>query len=110
MPQVHGSAPFTFTVEADSGEALPEGLTVDPSTGELNWTPTASQVGTHALRLRVTNAAGEASQAFEVVVECSSQRELPLGCGCASSGGLLWGLLLLGAALSKALSYGRGFK
>ena len=38
----------------------PAGMTVDPATGVLNWTPTAGQVGSHSVTLRAIDARGAA--------------------------------------------------
>ena len=39
-------------------DAAPSGMTVDPSTGLVSWYPTADQVGTHAIQLRVSDGRG----------------------------------------------------
>ena len=39
-------------------DAAPIGMTVDPSTGLVSWYPTADQVGTHAVQLRVSDGRG----------------------------------------------------
>jgi large repetitive protein len=47
----------------------PTGMTVDPSTGVVTWTPTAGQVGTQAVDLRATDVAGNMlDQTFNVAV------------------------------------------
>lgn len=50
-------------------DKAPAGMTIDPSSGVLTWTPTAAEVGTQQVALRVTNAdGGVATQQFSVVV------------------------------------------
>ncbi|HEV2973204.1 MAG TPA: peptidylprolyl isomerase, partial [Pirellulales bacterium] len=47
----------------------PAGMTVDPSTGVVTWTPTAGQVGAQAVDLRATDVAGNMlDQTFSVAV------------------------------------------
>jgi RHS repeat-associated protein len=47
----------------------PDGMTVDPSTGVIDWTPTASQVGSQDAIVRVQDARGDVVlQAFQVNV------------------------------------------
>jgi RHS repeat-associated protein len=70
---------FAYQVTATDadGDALsyylsqaPEGLAIDRTTGEIRWTPTASQVGTQTVDVRVLDGrGGEANQSFEVTVD-----------------------------------------
>ena len=46
----------------------PTGLTVNPSTGVVSWTPTAVDVGTRSIVLRATNYAGSKDLALSVLV------------------------------------------
>src|SRR4029079_3828933 len=47
----------------------PAGLTVDPSTGLVGWTPAAAQLGTQAVTLSVADGhGGSADQVYQVVV------------------------------------------
>ena len=47
----------------------PQGMTIDTTTGFVEWTPTASDVGAQAVRVRVADAhGGSADQAFSVDV------------------------------------------
>ena len=44
-------------------------MTVDPSSGLVQWTPTAADVGTHSIQLRVTDGrGGTATQAYSLQV------------------------------------------
>src|SRR5579863_7346624 len=59
-----GTGPFTWTV---SGGALPSGLTLNPSTGVLSGTPTAT--GLYTFTVKVTDANGlTATQALSMTV------------------------------------------
>jgi RHS repeat-associated protein len=56
--------PLTFSVVSG-----PTGLTVDPSTGLVDWTPTAAQLGTQAVTLRVADGhGGSADQVYQILV------------------------------------------
>ncbi|MBS3790757.1 MAG: right-handed parallel beta-helix repeat-containing protein, partial [Candidatus Thermoplasmatota archaeon] len=48
----------------------PDGMTIDPETGQITWKPTASQVGNHTVivRVRNQNTSRYAVQEFEVEV------------------------------------------
>ncbi|MCL4858164.1 MAG: fibronectin type III domain-containing protein [Caldilineaceae bacterium] len=61
-----GSAPLAFALVKG-----PDGMSVDPTTGLLSWTP--SDVGSFAVTVRVSNAVGSAEQAFSVVVNDAPQ-------------------------------------
>src|SRR5690606_21912762 len=54
-----------FATDPDLGDTLtfslpsgPGGLTVDPVSGELDWTPGGSDLGSHPVTARVTDAGG----------------------------------------------------
>src|SRR5262249_17769631 len=47
--------PAAITYSVVSG---PADLTINPTTGRVNWTPTPGQVGTHTVTFRATNATG----------------------------------------------------
>jgi MYXO-CTERM domain-containing protein len=72
---------------------LPEGLTVDPQTGQLRWTPTAGQAGDWTVQLSATGA----DQKVTLSVSCT-RRQLAAGCGCDSTEAAvaLLALVLLG--------------
>jgi hypothetical protein len=79
-PHVSGEGPWTFELRAALGLELPSGLSIDPSTGALDWTPTAPEGGNHVFELRAVSAEGVARQLVAVRVECPTR--LAVGCGC----------------------------
>jgi YD repeat-containing protein len=71
--------PYSYDANAtdpDAGDALtfslpvsPAGMTIDPATGLITWTPDAGQVGSHPVAVRVTDAGGLFdTRVFSVVV------------------------------------------
>ncbi len=46
----------------------PDGMSVDPYSGAINWTPMANQIGTNAATIRATNYAGYADWNFNLTV------------------------------------------
>jgi PKD repeat protein len=47
----------------------PEGMTINPNTGEIQWTPQSDQTGTHPVRIRVSDGRGGVAEAdFTVTV------------------------------------------
>jgi Putative Ig domain len=46
----------------------PVGLMFHPIDGQMSWTPTTNQVGTHSVLLRATSSAGVAEQTFTLTV------------------------------------------
>jgi hypothetical protein len=103
LPEVEGDGPFTFSVAPVQGSALPAGLTIDPTTGELNWTPTREQAGAHSVVLTVEGASGSATQTFSIVVDCADTRPVQVSCGCSGLGHSGPGL----AALALLLAWRR---
>ncbi len=113
-PVIEGSAnaealcgqPWAFSPTARSmGQVswsgdMPEGMTLDPATGALSWTPAPAQQGRHAVKVQAQNRAGSDEERFEVEVLCP-ELVYETGWGCAlggrEAGTGLW-LLLLGAA------------
>jgi hypothetical protein len=51
--------------------AGPDGLGIDPVTGEISWTPTAQQVGAHTVLFEASNRAGKSQRSFEIEVDAS---------------------------------------
>lgn len=50
----------------------PDGMTIDPQEGVIQWTPTAEHVGVHPLIVEVMDAGGlQASQSFDLTVEAA---------------------------------------
>jgi hypothetical protein len=78
----------------------PPGLTIDPASGELIWTPGRAQVGLHDFTVRLENDSGLAEQPLEIAVTCSSAA-FGTRCGCAgASNGPAW---LLAVMLLRAV-------
>ncbi|MCA9192049.1 MAG: putative Ig domain-containing protein [Planctomycetales bacterium] len=83
-PTVLASADMVYRYAAvaidPEGDALtfalltpPAGMTIDPTTGVLLWTPTVSQVGNHAIRLTATDTVGNiAGQSFTLSVQSAN--------------------------------------
>ena len=78
---------FSYTASASDGDedeltyslvSGPSGLTVDPETGSVSWTPTASQLGTQEFTIKVTDVnGGEASVTLEVEVVQAKENTPP---------------------------------
>jgi hypothetical protein len=51
--------------------AAPDGMTINPATGLIAWTPTADQVGSFPVTVQASNFAGQASQSFTLTVRQS---------------------------------------
>ncbi|QOY86232.1 putative Ig domain-containing protein [Paludibaculum fermentans] len=72
--------------DPDAGEVLtwlltapPQGMTINSSTGRLDWTPGAGQGGAYRIQLRVRDSKGrEALQAFNLFVETQVINNAPL--------------------------------
>jgi M6 family metalloprotease-like protein len=57
----------------------PEGMTIDPETGVLTWTP--EEPGTYPVGIRVENCSGMSELKFTITV--LSSEAPPKGCGCS---------------------------
>lgn len=89
VTSVFVGAPYTYNVandeEGQTGFAYglitaPTGMTINASTGEISWTPTAQQTGQHAVLVRATDLAGNfIDQSFNVTVENSAPTLNPIG-------------------------------
>lgn len=101
LPDVAGTGPFTFSVSAIEGSELPAGLTIDPSTGQLSWTPTREQKGTYPLILRVDSALGSDQQSFAVVVDCTDPMKAQVNCSSTGGGAWLLGVLVVWRARGR---------
>jgi hypothetical protein len=88
-PQVTGTAPFQFSVGVAAGEATPSGLSVLPTTGAVQWTPTSQDEGAHHLELTALGAGGSTTQTFEVVVTCPNATQSKVGCACGTVDSML---------------------
>ncbi len=84
-PAVTGAGPFAFSVEQG-----PEGLTVDPATGALQWIPTRAEKGSHTVQLRATGPGGTAVETLSIDVECPEPHDLRVACGCSGGGEGVW--------------------
>ena len=67
--------PYSYNVDATGVPAptyslitSPAGMTIDPSTGLIQWTPNASQLGSNPVTVAATNSVGTGSQSFNVTV------------------------------------------
>ena len=72
--------PYSYDVEAtdpDAGDTLtfnlvtsPAGMTIDPASGLISWTPSNAQVGDNAVEVQVTDSGGLSdTQSFTVTVD-----------------------------------------
>ena len=60
-------------------DAAPAGMTIDPVTGDISWTPAAGQLGPQAVIVRVSDGAGGfATQAFAVEVVAGRPNRPPV--------------------------------
>jgi len=67
--EVSATDPDTGDVLTYSLAEKPEGMVVDPGSGRIQWTPTESQMGTHAVVVEVLdNGTAPARQAFDLTV------------------------------------------
>ena len=57
--------------------AAPAGMTLTQQSGQLRWTPTATQAGSHIVRLSLSDGKAIAEQSFTVVVEALPQTGKP---------------------------------
>ena len=74
----------TGTVDQWTLEA-PAGAFIDAANGSISWTPITAQAGTQRLSVTAQNAAGAATQTFDVEVSCE-RRKLNIGFGCSAGG------------------------
>lgn len=85
-PEVAGEGPFTFSARTADGSPLPEGFSIDASTGEVSWRTTRDQVGSVTLELRVESPTGADTQVVQLDVECA-RRSVTVSCASIPS---LW--------------------
>src|SRR5690606_21524780 len=70
-PAARGDRPLAWSLGKRVGnqlEGAPDGMRVDPATGEVVWTPTAGQIGTVSVVLAASNAAGTDLQEWEIEI------------------------------------------
>lgn len=53
----------------------PEGMTIEPATGELRWTPSSAQIGSHSVSVQASNPAGSKLHTFLVEVTSATATE-----------------------------------
>ncbi|OGS51173.1 MAG: hypothetical protein A3K65_05595 [Euryarchaeota archaeon RBG_16_68_12] len=115
--EVREGAPFLYQVAvsdpypADDAHAFslvlaPAGMTIDPHTGLVEWHPAASDVGTHSVTVRVTDAYdGTAEQTFElrvVAAPAPPSTAALIAAGLAAAVGTLG----IGTLVSENVKYG----
>jgi plastocyanin len=76
--QIKAEVPFSYTVQAIDPDVdtllfklldAPMGMTIDPLSGSIDWTPMANQIGIHPVAIRVTDPhCGEDTQRFNLQV------------------------------------------
>jgi RHS repeat-associated protein len=86
--QISVGATYVYLAQASnpSGNPLaytlsmaPQGMLLNPQTGALSWTPTASQTGIQSVILRVTDGIGNyLTQSFSIMVTASSPNRQPV--------------------------------
>ena len=65
-----GYPALTYSLSAPSGSSVPAGMTINPVSGVITWTPTIGQVGPNPVLLVVTDGEGaSATQPFTVNVD-----------------------------------------
>ena len=53
----------------------PVGMTIDPATGNITWTPGKDQVGTHQVRVRLSDGLVQVNTSFEITVKKAGPSE-----------------------------------
>ncbi|MBN1447543.1 MAG: putative Ig domain-containing protein, partial [Bacteroidetes bacterium] len=71
-PSTNAHPDPTFTLNAG-----PTGLTIDSNTGEIRWTPTVQQIGTHVVLFEAANRAGRGQQSFDIEVDATASVGAP---------------------------------
>jgi hypothetical protein len=72
---VHATDPDAGDVLTFSLPAAPQGMTIDPTTGVVTWTPAADQGGVQSATVRVTDAGGLfATQTYAIQVSSPANR------------------------------------
>jgi uncharacterized protein (TIGR03382 family) len=91
-----------FVIDQFKRRSVPPGLSLDATTGQLRWTPTRHEVGTHPLRLTARTATEVLATDLALEVTCPAPPPLGVACGCGTGAPPLpWAL---GAASLLALS------
>jgi len=72
--QVSATDPNAGTVLTFSLDSAPPGMTIDPASGLILWTPNLSQAGTYSMTVRVTDTLGlSATQTFDLIARPINQ-------------------------------------
>jgi RHS repeat-associated protein len=79
--------PYTYTIEAIDTDSdtltytlplAPEGMTIEPETGLIEWTPTESDLGDHNVSVAVTDTSGASdTQGFTITVKKQEEDTTP---------------------------------
>ncbi len=87
LTQATAGRPYSYTLTADDSDGhstryfattVPEGMTIDRTTGQVTWTPTDLQIGNHSVALQVLDGfGGQAVQEFVIEVTADSTNEPP---------------------------------
>ena len=80
--------PYAYQVAAQDADGdplsyqlttLPAGMVIDPISGLLSWTPTSTQLGSHAVTIAVSDGrGGQATQSFQVTVLATAPNHPPV--------------------------------
>lgn len=77
--------PRGYSVGGTADSEVPEGLAVDPTTGEVTWTPRADQAGNYLLVLEVSGPGGGFAQSWKLTVQCPENQAFRVSCGCGAT-------------------------
>lgn len=106
-----GEGPFEYTLEAEEGSVVPEGLAVDASTGAVTWYPPldANLEKMPHVFLRVHSPSGQDLRALTFETSECAARELEVRCGGCDAGNSLplWVLTLAGLGMMRRRSGAR---
>jgi hypothetical protein len=106
---------YNYDVDAtdpDTGDTLtfsldtaPAGMTIDDSTGEIQWTPTSGQIGSNPVTVRVTDNGVPADfDTQDFAIEVSAAASGPnLSHGSIASVGSSWQTVSLGTSYTSAV-------
>ncbi|UCG12260.1 MAG: hypothetical protein JSU72_17455, partial [Deltaproteobacteria bacterium] len=79
VTEAHVGQPYTYDVLATGYPPptfaltlAPTGMTIDPDTGLIEWTPAAGQEGSHPIEVEALNSEGSDSQSFAVTVDAGN--------------------------------------
>ncbi len=77
LPAATAGAAYSATVSTQSPTNLPvtfslvappSGMTIDPATGAISWTPTTTQIGAQSVTIKATNATGSTTDTLSLSV------------------------------------------